>query len=173
MRPTSCLRLFAGLRISEPSLHLRPSSIRPLALPQTTPKRTFSHSPVSHTTYNQVLRGCRVAQRARQKRSPALTNRPEMKGVCLRVTTTKPKKPNSGDKKIARVRLSTGKEITAYIPGEGHNIQQHSVVLVRGGRAQDIPGVRYKLVRGAFDLGGVGNRRGARSKFGTKKPKTV
>ncbi|TKA66650.1 putative 37S ribosomal protein S12, mitochondrial [Friedmanniomyces simplex] len=95
-----------------------------------------------------------------------------MKGVCLRVGTTKPKKPNSGERKVARVRLSSGMVITAYIPGEGHNVQQHSVVLVRGGRSQDCPGVKYHLVRGAMDLGGVGNRITSRSKYGTKKPKT-
>ncbi|KAI7548949.1 hypothetical protein KC331_g4101 [Hortaea werneckii] len=95
-----------------------------------------------------------------------------MKGVCLRVGTTKPKKPNSGERKVARVRLSSGTVITAYIPGEGHNVQQHSVVLVRGGRSQDCPGVKYHLVRGAMDLGGVGNRITSRSKYGTKKPKT-
>lgn len=91
--------------------------------------------------------------------------------MCIKVGITRPKKPNSGERKTARVRLTTGKTITAYVPGEGHNIQQHSVVLVRGGRAQDCPGVRYKLVRGALDLGGVTNRTNARSKYGTKKPK--
>jgi len=101
-----------------------------------------------------------------------MKNRPGMKGVCMRVGIVKPKKPNSAERKVARVRLSNGKEVTAYIPGEGHNIQQHSVVLVRGGRAQDCPGVKYKLVRGALDLGGVPNRITSRSKYGTKKPKT-
>jgi small subunit ribosomal protein S12 len=96
---------------------------------------------------------------------------PSLKGVCLKVGITKPKKPNSAERKTARVRLSTGRVVTAYIPGEGHNVQQHSVVLVRGGRSQDCPGVRYHLVRGAMDLGGVGNRATSRSKYGTKKPK--
>jgi small subunit ribosomal protein S12 len=98
--------------------------------------------------------GCRKAQRARHAVSPALSaiEAPALKGVCVKVGITKPKKPNSGERKTARVRLSTGKVITAYIPGEGHNIQQHSVVLVRGGRSQDCPGVRYHLVRGALDL---------------------
>ncbi|KJX99248.1 37s ribosomal protein s12 [Zymoseptoria brevis] len=135
--------------------------------------RSFSTTPSRFATYNQVLRGCRVEQRARKPTSPALVNRPEMKGVCLRVGTTKPKKPNSGERKVARVRLSSGRVITAYIPGEGHNVQQHSVVLVRGGRSQDCPGVKYHLVRGAMDLGGVGNRVTSRSKYGTKKPKTA
>ncbi|USP75951.1 uncharacterized protein yc1106_03225 [Curvularia clavata] len=124
-------------------------------------------------TLIQVLRQGRIAQKARKLRSPQLKDRPELKGVCLKVGTTKPKKPNSGERKIARVRLSTGKVITAYIPGEGHNVQQHSVVMVRGGRAQDCPGVKYHLVRGALDLGGVGNRITARSKYGTKKPKSA
>ncbi|KAF2482900.1 hypothetical protein BDY17DRAFT_316520 [Neohortaea acidophila] len=123
------------------------------------------------STYNQVIRGCRKEQRARKARSPALVNRPEVKGVCLRVGVVKPKKPNSGERKVARLRLSSGKLVTAYIPGEGHNVQQHSVVMVRGGRAQDCPGVKYHLVRGALDLGGVGNRVTSRSKYGTKKPK--
>ncbi|KAK1064997.1 37S ribosomal protein S12, mitochondrial [Friedmanniomyces endolithicus] len=134
--------------------------------------RSFSSTSPYRATYNQVLRGCRVGQRARRATSPALADRPEMKGVCLRVGTTKPKKPNSGERKVARVRLSSGMVITAYIPGEGHNVQQHSVVLVRGGRSQDCPGVKYHLVRGAMDLGGVGNRITSRSKYGTKKPKT-
>ncbi|KAH8696138.1 hypothetical protein BGW36DRAFT_397764 [Talaromyces proteolyticus] len=122
-------------------------------------------------TYNQVRRGCRKEQRARRRRSPALSNRPELKGVCLKTGITKPKKPNSGERKTARIRLSSGRVVTAYIPGEGHNVQQHSVVMVRGGRAQDCPGVKYHLVRGALDLGGVANRLTSRSKYGTKKPK--
>ncbi|KAI9928394.1 37S ribosomal protein S12, mitochondrial [Aspergillus wentii] len=133
--------------------------------------RQFSTSPFRQATYNQVKRGCRVSQRARRSRSPALIDRSQMKGVCLKTGITKPKKPNSGERKTARVRLSSGKVITAYIPGEGHNVQQHSVVLVRGGRAPDCPGVKYHLVRGAMDLGGVSNRLTARSKYGTKKPK--
>ncbi|EAU31896.1 30S ribosomal protein S12 [Aspergillus terreus NIH2624] len=133
--------------------------------------RQFSTSPFRQATYNQVRRGCRVAQRARRSRSPALVGRPEMKGVCLKTGITKPKKPNSGERKTARVRLSSGKIVTAYIPGEGHNVQQHSVVMVRGGRAPDCPGVKYHLVRGAMDLGGVANRLTSRSKYGTKKPK--
>ncbi|RYP57193.1 hypothetical protein DL770_010722 [Monosporascus sp. CRB-9-2] len=117
--------------------------------------------------------GCRKPQRARHAVSPALaeTRCPQQKGVCLKVGITRPKKPNSGERKTARIRLSSGRMITAYIPGEGHNIQQHSVVLVRGGRSQDCPGVRYHLVRGALDLGGVSNRMSSRSKYGTKKPK--
>ncbi|KXT03273.1 hypothetical protein AC578_4777, partial [Pseudocercospora eumusae] len=138
-------------------------------------KRAFSASTTRQATYNQVLRGCRKGLKARKPTSPQLANTkcPEMKGVCLRVGVTKPKKPNSGERKVARVRLSSGNVVTAYIPGEGHNIQQHSVVLVRGGRSQDCPGVKYHLVRGAMDLGGVGNRVTSRSKYGTKKPKAA
>ncbi|KAF2121154.1 37S ribosomal protein-like protein S12 [Lophiotrema nucula] len=158
-----------------PSRSTRPSVV-PLA-PRSTPSfpiRTFSASaPRPKCTLNQLLRQGRHGTRQMKLRSPALANRPEMKGVCLKVGTTKPKKPNSGERKIARVRLSSGKVVTAYIPGEGHNVQQHSVVMVRGGRAQDCPGVKYHLVRGALDLGGVGNRITSRSKYGTKKPKAA
>ncbi|KAJ5432876.1 37S ribosomal protein S12 [Penicillium daleae] len=134
--------------------------------------RQFSSSPIIRATYNQVRRGCRSGQRARRGRSPALKNHPSLKGVCVKTGITKPKKPNSGERKVARVRLSSGKVVSAIIPGEGHNIQQHSVVQVRGGRAQDCPGVKYHLVRGAMDLGGVGSRVSSRSKYGTKKPKS-
>ncbi|KAI1073770.1 ribosomal protein S12 [Whalleya microplaca] len=153
-----------------PSLARRPAI--PTALPQL-PVRAFSTTPAPQATLNQVLRGCRKPQRARHAVSPALSeaHNPQQKGVCLKVGITKPKKPNSGERKTARIRLSGGRMITAYIPGEGHNIQQHSVVLVRGGRSQDCPGVRYHLVRGALDLGGVANRISSRSKYGTKKPK--
>ncbi|PGH26880.1 ribosomal protein S12 [Polytolypa hystricis UAMH7299] len=155
---------------SPSSLLLRTAFFR---TPQTPQIRSFSQSPLAQATYNQVRRGCRVEQQARKRRSPALVNRPEMKGVCLKTGITKPKKPNSGERKTARIRLSSGKVVTAYIPGEGHNIQQHSVVLVRGGRAQDCPGVRYHVVRGALDLSGVPNRIRSRSKYGTKKPKSA
>nr|OQO27755.1 putative 37S ribosomal protein S12, mitochondrial [Rachicladosporium sp. CCFEE 5018] len=158
-------------------LRLPPSTRSLLALAPITSfhplPRHFSTTSSCLATYNQVLRGCREGQKARKPTSPALVNRPEMKGVCVRVGTTKPKKPNSGERKVARVRLSSGMVITAYIPGEGHNVQQHSVVMVRGGRSQDCPGVKYHLVRGAFDLGGVGNRVTSRSKYGTKKPKAA
>lgn len=116
--------------------------------------RTFTTTPTPHATFNQVLRGCRKPQPLRKKTSPALVNRPSMKGVCLKVGITRPKKPNSGERKTCRVRLSSGRIVTSYIPGEGHNVQQHSVVVIRGGRAQDCPGVRYHCVRGAGDLVG-------------------
>ncbi|KAL1962888.1 hypothetical protein VTN77DRAFT_9066 [Rasamsonia byssochlamydoides] len=169
---------------SKPSSRSLPTRFTPILRPTTaTPSlitsaiataartRQFSSTPRAQATYNQVRRGCRKPQKARRRRSPALANRPEMKGVCLKTGITKPKKPNSGERKTARVRLSSGRVVTAYIPGEGHNVQQHSVVLVRGGRCQDCPGVKYHLVRGALDLGGVANRLTSRSKYGTKKPK--
>jgi small subunit ribosomal protein S12 len=117
-------------------------------------RNAFSTTAARPATLNQVLRGCRKGKRARHTVSPALSNAgaPALKGVCLRVGVVRPKKPNSGERKTARVKLSSGAVISAYIPGEGHNIQQHSVVLVRGGRSQDCPGVRYHLVRGALDL---------------------
>ena len=121
-------------------------------------------------TLNQLVRGARFAQPTRKK-SPALKQSPQKRGVCLRVFTTKPKKPNSALRKVARVRLTNGYEVTAYIPGEGHTLQEHSAVLIRGGRVKDLPGVRYHIVRGTYDLKGVKNRKRSRSKYGVKKPK--
>ncbi|KAJ5152159.1 37S ribosomal protein S12 [Penicillium capsulatum] len=168
---TSTTTLTRGLTLNS-RLNLQPVFRTPTALALSiTARRQFSCSPIIRATYNQVRRGCRRGQRARRGRSPALTNHPSLKGVCLKTGVTKPKKPNSGERKVARVRLSSGKVVSAIIPGEGHNIQQHSVVQVRGGRAQDCPGVKYHLVRGAMDLGGVGSRNTSRSKYGTKKPK--
>ncbi|KAG0308452.1 hypothetical protein BGZ98_007908 [Dissophora globulifera] len=119
---------------------------------------------------NQVMRGCRKTFK-KDSKSPALDACFQKKGVCVRVFTQKPRKPNSAVRKVARVKLSNDKVVNAYIPGEGHNLQEHSVVLVRGGRVPDLPGVRYHLVRGAMDLQGVASRRTSRSKYGTKKPK--
>lgn len=121
-------------------------------------------------TLNQLVRKGRE-QITHQSSSRALGQSPQRRGVCLRVSTTTPKKPNSALRKIARVRLTNGIEVTAYIPGIGHNLQEHSVVLVRGGRVKDLPGVRFHLVRGALDTAGVENRAQSRSKYGTKKPK--
>ncbi len=121
-------------------------------------------------TINQLIRHGRKDKIYRSK-SPALDRCPQKRGVCLQVRTMTPKKPNSALRKIARVRLSNGKEITAYIPGEGHNLQEHSIVLVRGGRVRDLPGVRYHVIRGTLDTGGVDDRRRGRSKYGTKRPK--
>jgi small subunit ribosomal protein S12 len=121
-------------------------------------------------TIAQLLRKPRVLKRKRSK-SPALGGCPQKRGVCIQVRTMTPKKPNSALRKVARVRLTNGEEVTAYIPGEGHNLQEHSVVLVRGGRVKDLPGVRYHIVRGTLDCQGVQNRRKSRSKYGTKRPK--
>jgi small subunit ribosomal protein S12 len=121
-------------------------------------------------TVNQLVRKGRKTSKAKSK-SPALNRCPQRRGVCLRVYTTTPKKPNSALRKVARVRLTTGVEITAYIPGMGHNLQEHSIVLVRGGRVKDLPGVRYHMVRGALDAVGVANRKQGRSKYGAKRPK--
>ena len=121
-------------------------------------------------TINQLIRKPRKHQPVRTK-TPVLEGCPQKRGVCLLVKTVTPKKPNSALRKVARVRLSNGKEITAYIPGEGHTLQEHSSVLVRGGRVKDLPGVRYHIVRGAYDLKGVKGRTISRSKYGVKKPK--
>ncbi len=122
-------------------------------------------------TFNQLVRKGR--QRPKYKTaSPALQGCPQKRGVCVRVYTTTPKKPNSALRKVARVRLTNGIEITAYIPGIGHNLQEHSIVLVRGGRVKDLPGVRYHIIRGALDAAGVADRRQSRSKYGAKRPKS-
>ena len=119
-------------------------------------------------TVNQLVRKGRVAPKSRTK-TPALRGAPQKRGVCTRVYTHTPKKPNSALRKVARVRLTNGMEVTTYIPGEGHNLQEHSVVLIRGGRVRDLPGIRYKVVRAAFDASGVSDRRQGRSKYGAKK----
>lgn len=121
-------------------------------------------------TFNQLVRKGREKPK-RKSKSPALQGCPFKRGVCLRVFTTTPKKPNSALRKVARVRLSNGIEVTAYIPGEGHNLQEHSVVLVRGGRVKDLPGIRYHIVRGALEAAGVEGRKKSRSKYGTKRGK--
>ena len=118
-------------------------------------------------TINQLVRKGRVKQ-VRKTTAPALKGCPQKRGVCVRVYTTTPKKPNSALRKVARVRLTNQIEVTTYIPGEGHNLQEHSVVLIRGGRVKDLPGVRYHIVRGTLDAGGVVNRKKGRSKYGTK-----
>lgn len=119
-------------------------------------------------TINQLIKKGRKLAKVKSK-SPALDNCPQVRGVCVRVFTTTPKKPNSALRKVARVKLSNGNEVTAYIPGEGHNLQEHSVVLVRGGRVKDLPGVKYHIVRGALDAAGVENRKQSRSLYGTKR----
>jgi small subunit ribosomal protein S12 len=121
-------------------------------------------------TINQLVRKGRV-QIFAKKKAPALDSSPQKRGVCTRVYTTTPKKPNSALRKVARVRLTNNIEVTAYIPGEGHNLQEHSIVLIRGGRIKDLPGVRYHIIRGTLDTSGVEERKKSRSKYGTKKPK--
>jgi len=123
-------------------------------------------------TINQLIRHSRKAKSFKSK-APALFGNPFKRGVCIRVYTTTPKKPNSALRKVARVRLTNGMEISAYIPGVGHNLQEHSVVLVRGGRVKDLPGVRYHIVRGTFDTSGVENRKQGRSRYGAKQPKAA
>lgn len=122
-------------------------------------------------TINQLVRMGRRQIKARTA-SPALQRCPQRRGVCIRVYTTTPKKPNSALRKVARVRLTNKIEVTAYIPGEGHNLQEHSIVLIRGGRVKDLPGVRYHIIRGTMDTSGVGDRRRGRSKYGAKRPKS-
>lgn len=129
-----------------------------LKKPRVTPKKKVN-APVLKSTFNTY------------RRRPVLLNCPQKRGVCIKVTTTTPKKPNSAQRKIARVRLTNGMETTAYIPGEGHNLQEHSVVLVRGGRVKDLPGVRYHIIRGKLDTQGVKNRKQGRSLYGAKRSK--
>ena len=121
-------------------------------------------------TINQLVRRGR-AQVAKKEKAPALRSNPQKRGVCTRVYTTTPKKPNSALRKVARVRLTNGFEVTSYIPGEGHNLQEHSIVLIRGGRVKDLPGVRYHIIRGTLDAAGVSDRKQGRSKYGAKRPK--
>jgi len=121
-------------------------------------------------TTNQLLRFGRKKIKVKSK-SPALMGAPQARGVCVRVFTTTPKKPNSALRKVARVKLANGNEVTAYIPGEGHNLQEHSVVLIRGGKVKDLPGVKYHIIRGTLDCAGVENRKQARSLYGAKRPK--
>ena len=121
-------------------------------------------------TLNQLVKKGRQTLEEKGK-SPALQGNPQRRGVCVRVYTTTPKKPNSALRKVARVKLTNGLEVTCYIPGEGHNLQEHSVVLIRGGRVKDLPGTRYHIIRGTLDTAGVANRRQARSKYGAKRPK--
>ena len=123
-------------------------------------------------TIAQLIRMGRVSK-VKKTKSPALKGCPQRRGVCLQVRTMTPKKPNSALRKIARVRLTTGIEVTSYIPGEGHNLQEHSIVLVRGGRVKDLPGVRYHIIRGTLDATGVDGRMQSRSKYGAKKPKAA
>jgi small subunit ribosomal protein S12 len=123
-------------------------------------------------TINQLVKAGRTDEHTKEK-APALKGNPQKRGVCTRVYTTTPKKPNSALRKVARVRLTNGFEVTAYIPGEGHNLQEHSIVLIRGGRVKDLPGVRYHIIRGTLDAAGVNERKQSRSKYGAKRPKAA
>ena len=148
-----------------------PHSLDYLAVPgRFAPPFIVSRSPCLVPTIQQLVRKGRTPKKAK-KTARALQGNPQRRGVCTRVYTTTPKKPNSALRKVARVRLTNGIEVTAYIPGEGHNLQEHSIVLVRGGRVKDLPGVKYHIVRGALDTTGVADRRQSRSKYGAKKPK--
>jgi small subunit ribosomal protein S12 len=132
--------------------------------------RTFEKVKAKMPTINQLIASPRVVQKSRKK-VPALQQSPQKRGVCTRVYTTTPKKPNSALRKVAKVRLTNGFEVIGYIPGEGHNLQEHSVVMIRGGRVKDLPGVRYHILRGVLDTQGVKNRKQRRSKYGAKRPK--
>ncbi|KAJ3568112.1 hypothetical protein NP233_g5924 [Leucocoprinus birnbaumii] len=135
--------------------------------------RSFHATPSTLATMNQAMRRKKPQKKMEKKtQSPLLDTCPQRKGVCTRMIIAKPKKPNSAKRKVARVKLSNGNTVLAYIPGEGHNLQEHSVVLVRGGNTKDLPGVGYKVVRGALDFNGVVGRRTARSRYGVKKPKS-
>src|SRR5262244_3408620 len=131
---------------------------------------TFKKVKAKMPTINQLIASPRVVQKSRKK-VPALQQSPQKRGVCTRVYTTTPKKPNSALRKVAKVRLTNGFEVIGYIPGEGHNLQEHSVVMIRGGRVKDLPGVRYHILRGVLDTQGVKNRKQRRSKYGAKRPK--
>ncbi|WOO77888.1 30S ribosomal protein S12 [Vanrija pseudolonga] len=145
--------------------------LAPVAQPLAAVRAFSASAPASKPSVNQVIRGCRKP-RTRKKPTPLLEGAPQRKGVLTKVYTVKPRKPNSAQRKVCRVKLSTGKSTIAYIPGEGHNLQEHAVVLVRGGRTKDLPGVKYKIVRGALDTHGVVGRTKSRSKYGVKKPKS-
>ncbi|KAL2916519.1 30S ribosomal protein S12 [Polyrhizophydium stewartii] len=160
LRPASAGALLARFPIHMPAAATAAPAAGRLAQPQLAR---------GMATLNQVIRGARK-KKVKKSRAPALDNCPQKRGVCMKVYTVKPKKPNSAQRKVCKVRLSSGKVVIAYIPGEGHNLQEHSVVLVQGGRVSDCPGVRYKVVRGALDCQGVVGRATSRSKYGTKRP---
>ncbi|BEJ17233.1 hypothetical protein CspHIS471_0606340 [Cutaneotrichosporon sp. HIS471] len=163
---------FSRLSVHAPVASTSRVAVRPRALPSLAAlSRPFSSTlPAQRSTVGQVLRGCRKTI-VKQSKAPLLEQCFQKKGVVSKVYTVKPRKPNSAVRKVCKVKLSTGNSCIAYIPGEGHNLQEHHVVLIRGGRTKDIPGCRYKVVRGALDLNGVAGRVSARSKYGVKKPK--
>jgi len=146
---------------------ISPERVRPAESAEVAPISTRRRS---MPTISQLVRKGRQ-EVSKKNKAPALQKNPQKRGVCTRVYTTTPKKPNSALRKVARVRLTNGYEVTAYIPGEGHNLQEHSIVLIRGGRVKDLPGVRYHIIRGTLDASGVDGRRQGRSKYGAKRPK--
>jgi len=164
--------MFSGIRAlaQAPSLWVSRRATHHI-LASVTQTRAFHPTLATFRTVNQSIRAKRVPKKQVKSKSPLLENSPQRKGVVTRLIIAKPKKPNSAKRKVARVKLTTGKSLMAYIQGEGHNLQEHSVVLVRGGRTKDLPGVAYKLVRGALDFSGVVNRATSRSRYGVKKPK--
>ncbi|MBW0525534.1 hypothetical protein O181_065249 [Austropuccinia psidii MF-1] len=173
-RPRYCSRLASSSKASQSTSPLTLPN-NPLFQPQISRVpivfgRSFSQTPIPPATINQTIRGCRKP-RTKGKKAPALEGCPQKKGVCTKIYTVKPRKPNSAVRKVAKVKLSNGKTVVAYIQGEGHNLQEHSVVLVRGGRTIDLIGLKYKIVRGALDFAGVVGRKTSRSKYGVKKPK--
>ena len=170
VRHDRIVRYNFSFRASVRVFHAAPSPERnPEAGPKPVSPVSVNARGISVPTIQQLVRKGRVSKQDKSK-TPALKGAPQRRGVCTRVYTTTPKKPNSALRKVARVRLSSGIEVTAYIPGEGHNLQEHSIVLVRGGRVKDLPGVRYKIIRGTLDSAGVKNRKQARSRYGAKKP---
>ncbi|KAI0720501.1 ribosomal protein S12 [Cerioporus squamosus] len=174
--------MFSALRLSAPVARswstssllqrtLTPSFARSTLPLFSHPSRAFHPSLPAAATLNQATRRKNIKKKSKASKSPLLEGNTQKKGVVSQVVIAKPKKPNSAKRKVAKVKLSTGKTVQAYVPGEGHNLQDHSVVLIRGGRAQDLPGVRYKVVRGTLDFSGVVGRLTARSKYGAKRPK--
>ncbi len=166
--PQSVLRHRGGWR--DFVLRAGPDRIGNAEAPFPSGMRQGTGQKTSMPTINQLIRHPRVVQKAKKK-VPALQQSPQKRGVCTRVYTTTPKKPNSALRKVAKVRLTNGFEVIGYIPGEGHNLQEHSVVMIRGGRVKDLPGVRYHILRGVLDTQGVKNRKQRRSKYGAKRPK--
>ncbi len=158
------------LTVGAPSLRWRAFSERDSSAPPWVPGEAVSSNGIAYIpTISQLVRKGRTTLKSRTK-SPALDSSPQKRGVCTRVYTTTPKKPNSALRKVARVRLTNGIEVTTYIPGVGHNLQEHSLVLIRGGRVKDLPGVRYHIIRGTLDAVGVQGRKQSRSKYGAKRP---
>ncbi|PLW22282.1 hypothetical protein PCANC_12763 [Puccinia coronata f. sp. avenae] len=168
LRQDDKLAALLELLRTDSSIHATNAPTPGTQSPSNTPSEPLD--PQVESTINQTIRGCRKTVR-RESKAPALEGCPQKKGVCSKLYTVKPRKPNSAVRKVAKVKLANGKTVVAYIQGEGHNLQEHSVVLIRGGRTQDLIGLKYKIIRGALDFAGVVGRRTSRSKYGVKKPK--